>query len=803
MDQMPEGFSLDHDGAPAPSAQMPAGFTLDQASNGATGDVPQGFQLDDEKYGSTGQQVIAGLEGAAKGIAGPLATYAETKLGVSPEDITGRAEANPWTHGLSEAAGFGVGALTGTGEAGLLAKAGEGAASIAGLGEAANVSSKLAKGAVTAATEMGLYQAGDEASKWILNAPQTPGSVVANVGLATLLGGVTGPAFAGLGMVAKKALDSTGLKEFTDRLAFRRANIDPVEMQRNEAENAISTFNNMSSEVGGTNGLKAKAIQKVLPEAMTPEIFNQVQQVSEASMKAVDDLRKAGAPERLVSKLENDTNRFWSGSLKDPNETFDAMNDLKGTLQSYSKGDWGPFAIPRHHEAYDFIQATKSLSRDVRLALEDSKVWGGAADIQKELNGSWSKALPAVKDFEKKFMTKVGDQLEISADKFNTYNRQGLKSTTTTDRQKMLGNFIDAMDGHFKAVDKIYEKAGIENPFQAVGMSSLKESVEKPSTGARLADMWHDKLSAHALGDTAGSAIGGALGHPLGHGLEGVYLGRELLGPVFSGLLKPIIEKYPNVDLGAFQQALSMAKAIEKGNSNLSKAAASVIGASKTFPSHVIPSATDLEKLDDRAREYGGEATSMSNVSGKIGYYMQGHETAVAKTAGDAVAYLNSQRPQPTRALPLDNMPKASAAEKAEYNRTLQIAQQPLMAFKHISEGTLIPKDVETIKTLYPDYYSKMSEELMKTVVDHVHEDNPVDYHTKQMMSLFLGQPLDSTLTPQSIQASQSVFAKQQVANQAAAEQAPKKSTSRLSHAADDHLVGNESSIRRRNSAKG
>ena len=77
------------------------------------------------------------------------------------------------------------------------------------------------------------------------------------------------------------------------------------------------------------------------------------------------------------------------------------MNDFKKTLQDYSKGNWGPFAVPSYHEAYDFLSATKGLSREVRTGLENSGVWGKAADLQRKLNASWVKALPAMKDFEK------------------------------------------------------------------------------------------------------------------------------------------------------------------------------------------------------------------------------------------------------------------------------------------------------------------------------------------------------------------------------------------------------------------
>ncbi len=107
-------------------------------------------------HGTLGQQGIAALEGLAKGVAGPLATAAEVKgLGVDPEDIKLREEANPITHYGSEAAGLGLGALAGTEatQAGLLGKLGAGVSE--GMTGAKAVAVKLG-------VENAFYQMGDE-----------------------------------------------------------------------------------------------------------------------------------------------------------------------------------------------------------------------------------------------------------------------------------------------------------------------------------------------------------------------------------------------------------------------------------------------------------------------------------------------------------------------------------------------------------------------------------------------------------------------------------------------------------------
>lgn len=164
------------------------------------------------KYDNPEQQVKAGLEGAAQGLAGPLAPLFETKImGVKPEDIAGRAEANPITHGLAEFGTLAGSMLTGAGEvsvlskltqAGIVAKSAEAAAELANLGK---VGSALFKGAIEGA---GL-QASDEISKAILGqgSPEAPVSnALINMSKSALLGGMSGGLFNTIGRAANSGL---------------------------------------------------------------------------------------------------------------------------------------------------------------------------------------------------------------------------------------------------------------------------------------------------------------------------------------------------------------------------------------------------------------------------------------------------------------------------------------------------------------------------------------------------------------------------------------------------------------------
>lgn len=199
----------------------------------SSNEVPQDdLPESSDKYSTPGQELLTGVEGAAQGFLGPVATGLELgahKIGLdkalgidtSAEAQSGRAEANPWIHGGTEAAGLGAGFLTGTGEAGLIAKAGEAAVDLSKFGK---IGSTIIKGAI----DNGLIQGGDEISKAMLgqgdpNAPVS--SALAHIGAAGLLGSVTSGIFGLAGSAASKGLETINLPKQLNSLKTTIAGI--------------------------------------------------------------------------------------------------------------------------------------------------------------------------------------------------------------------------------------------------------------------------------------------------------------------------------------------------------------------------------------------------------------------------------------------------------------------------------------------------------------------------------------------------------------------------------------------------
>lgn len=145
-------------------------------------------ELDYDRLGTPGQQLLTGVESAAKTATFGLSTGAEVAAGVNPEDIRKRGEINPVARVTGDVAGA----------VGSLALPGGGIISAAGKLAAKQAATKLGARVAREAVEGIVFQAGDEVSKKFINDPnQTVQSVVANVGLSGLLGGSVGAAFHG------------------------------------------------------------------------------------------------------------------------------------------------------------------------------------------------------------------------------------------------------------------------------------------------------------------------------------------------------------------------------------------------------------------------------------------------------------------------------------------------------------------------------------------------------------------------------------------------------------------------------
>ncbi len=241
---------------------------------------------------------------------------------------------------------------------------------------------------------------------------------------------------------------------------------------------------------------------------------------------------------------------------------------------------------------------------------------------------------------------------------------------------------------------------------------------------------------AGALG--AGTLIGGAVGHPLLGAMAG-YAAERTLEPVFSFLAKPLASKIAN--MGAAEAAYDYLYASHAGDRVVQKTVTALFTkAAESIQLHDMlpPSDKEREKLQSYLLKNDDIQQAM-NMGNPIAHYMPEHSSAAAQLTATAINYFNEIKPKQPTAAPFDSIPPVNKAAEYRYNRALDIAQKPMLAIKHIENGTLLPQDVKTIQTLYPGLHNGIVKSITDNMIRHPEAFKNFPYAKKQAMNMFIG----------------------------------------------------------------
>lgn len=160
--------------------------------------------------------------------------------------------------------------------------------------------------------------------------------------------------------------------------------------------------------------------------------------------------------------------------------------------------------------------------------------------------------------------------------------------------------------------------------------------------------------------------------------------------------------------------------------------------------------------------------------------------------------YLKGMRPQANMPrLPFDDEPDTRQAKKS-YDRALNIAVAPLSVMHEIQKGTIEPEHIKHLNAMYPELTSLLQKRATQKIVEAQLSGKKPPYKIRQGLSLLMGASLSSEMTPQSIQAAQSVFANKNQQQPAAPKQGGGSSaTSKLSKSDQAYLTGSQARQKR------
>lgn len=823
---------------------------------------PMGFDSlvdDQEKYDGLEQQAKAGAEGLAKGVLGPAAPYLEKHvLGVHSKDILGREKANPITESIGQGVGLVGGALTGVGEGAVMEAAGKGAAELAGLATPASYMAKVGSAAVKSAAEMAVLQSGDEASKMILNDPEASAqSAIANIGLATALGGAGGAFVTGAVSPLWEATVGKHVGKFLGGLQ-EHLNGGGLKVSA-DIDGAAKTLGlELSPELraGMSGSPKAAQVFNELREVQHPTVIEGLKNLErDSNTSIINSLGRS--PEEIANYSEAEGGKHAMDSFKNEykakyepiakeyeaiSEPFKATEVAPGQLSELAdkvasvaqeKGYLGA-DIPQTkviNAVIDRIPGIKTVQdlaklntivdnisgndlvlqkagRDMKNLILDTQqnVMGNA--IQKDAPEMFQRYLAARQAYAD--LSKVSENLgaELSLGRFagpktflarlaekrspeqflsklspkgnaeiipflQKHFPQTLESIRDNEFKQILKPAVLGAKGEQEINARILNNAiekGLAGQKERINFAIPQEVLDKvraantiqsaiPGMKSSGTAGWQQKMMAH-VPQSAMSMVAMFTGHNpvLGYiaGGVGKILARDMPDAVKLGLLKFMASEKP-IEAKGFKAMVEFMHNTIKGENMLTKATGAVLKAgAQVLTDKMMPSKADREKLDKVVTKLQENPDQMLNLTnGHTGHYMPDHQTALTETNARAVQYLQSLKPHPYKAGPLDREIQPTPEQTARYNRALDIAHQPMMVMQHVKDGTIQASDIQDLKAMYPALYSRMTQKLSDQMIHKTADEEPIPYKTRIGLSLFLGQPIDSSMTSSAIQAAQ------------------------------------------------
>jgi len=221
------------------------------------------------------------------------------------------------------------------------------------------------------------------------------------------------------------------------------------------------------------------------------------------------------------------------------------------------------------------------------------------------------------------------------------------------------------------------------------------------------------------------------------------------------------------------QDANKLAHAVIKGDKMVTNSVKAIFDPKSTYKiAHPTPKG--IEQLKTFINHAENNPEGLASIGSDI---MPEFNPAFAQAAASTVSYVKSLRPPEPKSLPFDmGVKNPPSAHSDIYNHVLKVAEQPLYVLHKVKEGTVIPEEVGAVKTIYPELYQKLQNQITEHLVNAKENGTVIPYRTKLGLSAFLGSPMDTTMTPEAIMAAQPKPQQPQGQGQ----MQPKKSTSGL-----------------------
>lgn len=388
--------------------------------------------------------------------------------------------------------------------------------------------------------------------------------------------------------------------------------------------------------------------------------------------------------------------------------------------------------------------AISTANKEIKTNIEDGFLSEdmNRAEALAESQNKLSQILNRKNDFAKSFLKKYGiEKAEVDPDKIQTFLSQA-NTIRSEAKAKALDDFFDSSQETISQIENAFKNA----PNKIFSKTAVGNLINKDQ-GIGLSE--------------AGAFIAGMHNPALGATIEGVNM-----------------LKNPSLTI---QRMAKLEQMITKTTSILAKGAKSIFKtgtkASESFSGYSGERLT-ANMHNQREMNINKFNSNVQYASDTLHNSTEGVHISAPQTAASlrssvvrASEFLQSKLPS-TSFGPIEEKADLPKSALAKFDRYYQTVENPMLVFKNIKNGSVMPEQIETLSVVYPKLYEEMKQEVFNQMVEHaeVIGKGTIPYKTKLGLSQFLREPIHPSLTPQAILNNQAMIASLASANQSKAQ---------------------------------
>lgn len=450
----------------------------------------------------------------------------------------------------------------------------------------------------------------------------------------------------------------------------------------------------------------------------------------------------------------------------------EGAEDLYGALDVMAKRSIGR-ATSKFERVGNPTNADMRTMRDLlepmyerfRKGLEDTSLWGKAAELQTEMNAPMTRAINS----NEALVSNWYERTPFGTDPTNPWRKARVASNTKiadniknsarpgtdfADRalREQIANEIQWQDAALK-LGNFENMAELKEAFKQQAVLN-KRIIEHQDRGVKAA------LAKNFLDEISGSSdsfVGAVLGSSLA-------TGNVALGALFAPLMKPrimlrgaqMVENIANGQTGRIGAAVSRAaRAVNDGAVAIAERAP-VAGAAAVRYRERSKRVKELAMQTPVVRQRLEEQTSwMADQAPRA-------RQAAVQTGLRQIEYLNKHLPislaAPTPfAAPL---PPSRQQLHVWLNR-LKAVENPASILDDLAEGKLTPESVDAVRTVYPETFADIQSQMLDRLSKLQGRKKAPKYLQRIQLGLLLDMPADPTMMPEVMQAVQDQYAAQ------------------------------------------